>query len=169
VEVRKCHIHGDGVEDIVIVPISWVLMQDMAERAQSGGLLDATVVPSSKRSSMPVFCSLLMLLRLGQSVRLHFLEQRYKILIAEVMAGRPDSERNDSLVAMPRPQFIYARHSPLKTGIIAAVVEVERCWIRSDGSARLTVVPCSWVVIETLTSRPNSGWLFDATVLHPTT
>jgi hypothetical protein len=86
-----------------------------------------------------------------------------------VMAGRPDSERNDVLVAMPRPQFIYARHSPLKTGIIAAVVEVERCWIQSDGSARLTVVPCSWVVIETLTSRPNSGWLFDATVLHPTT
>ena len=167
VEVRKCLIHLDGVADIVIVPISWVLMQDVAERPQSGGLLDATVVPSPKRSSMPVFCSLLTPLRLGHPIRLYFLEQRYKILIAEVMAGRPDSERNDSFVAMPRPQFIYACHSPLKTGIIAAVVEVERCCLRSDGSARLTVVPCSWVVIETLTSRPNSGWLFDATVLHP--
>lgn len=167
VEVRKCHIHLDGVADIVVVPISWVLTQDVAERSQSGGLLDATIVPSPKRSRMPVFCSLLTPLRLGHPVLLYFLEQRYKILIAEVMADRPDSERNGSLVAMPRPQFIYACHSPLKTGIIVAVVEVERCRIRSDGSARLTVVPCSWVVIETFTSRPNSGWLFDATALHP--
>jgi hypothetical protein len=167
-EVRRCHIHRDGIADVVIVPISWVVMQDVVTRPQSGGLLDATVVQSPTRLCMPVFCSMLTRLRLGRSVRLLLIERRYKTLIADVMAGRPQSERNGSFLAMPRPQFIYVCQSPLKPGIVACIVEVERCLIQSDGTARLTAVPCSWVVIESLTSRPNSGWLFDANVLCPT-
>jgi hypothetical protein len=167
VEVRRCHIHRDGITDIVIVPISYVVMQDVVARPGSGGLLDATVLQSPTRYCMPVFCSMLTRLRLGRSVRLLFIEQRYKTLIADVMVDRPESERNNSFVAMPRPQFIYACQSPLKPGIIACIVEVERCLVHSDGTARLSVVPCSWVVIESLTNRPNSGWLFDATVLCP--
>jgi hypothetical protein len=170
VDVRRCHIHRDGVADVIIVPLSWVLMQDISHRPNSGGLLDATMVRPPKRTRLPVFC-MQTRLHLGQPVSLQFCERRYETLIADVMAGRPESERNGSFVAMPRPQFIFTCHTPLKTGNVACIVDVERCCILTDGTARLTVVPSSWALIEALAMRPalRSASLFDAdaTVLYP--
>lgn len=175
VDVRRCHIHQDGVVDVIIVPLSWVLMQDVSHRPDSGGLLDATMIRQPKRLRLPVFC-MRTRLHLGQPVSLQICERRYETFIADVMAERPESERNGTFVAMPRPQFIFACQTPLKTGTLACIVDVERCCILTDCTARLTVVPSSWVLIEAFTMRPSrtrtgthrSLSLFnaDATVLY---
>ena len=163
VEVRRCHVHRAGATDIVMTPVEWVLMEDVSIRPESAGLYEATIVRFPKRSTMPVFCMRGNVI-LGQEIHLRLFEARYRILIREVMAGR--SEESGS----PPPQFVYAHKSPMKAGNIACVVEVLQCRTQQRGDfsgiADVTVVPRHWVLIEKLKLRPDSGRLFDATILY---
>lgn len=165
-DIRRCDLRPEGIADVSIVPIKWVLMEDVSIRPESSGLLDATVFKKSKKTIHPVFCMRCRLV-LGQSIQLHFFENRYKILITEIMEGRTDSERNNGAMSLPLPQFVFACQTPLKSGNAACLVEVVQCLVRYNGTVDLTVVPRSWVLIDALSMRANSGKLFDATVLHP--
>ena len=161
VELRRCQMYMDGTADIVIIPIKWVLMEHVFIRPDSGGLWEAAIVRSPRRSSLPVFCMRSRVV-LGRPLNLRMFEERYRILIRDVMAGRSDE------VGAPPPEFVYAHQAPMKEGDIVCVVEVIHCRIvESNGTAFATVIPRRWVLVERLTVRPGSGRLFDATILYP--
>ena len=165
-EVRRCVIHQYGVADISIVPVAWTILESLTTRPESGGLLDGTLLRSPKRMLLPAFCMRTHMV-LQQPIRLRLYEERYKILIAEVMAGRSDEERSGCRVSDPQPQFVFVCYNRFKEGDVACLVNVESCRVHMDGSAHVTVVPTVWVLIETLRVRPNSGKLYDASVLYP--
>lgn len=166
VEVRRCLIHPDGIAHIAIVPVSWVILEKLQRRPETGGLLDGIVMRSPKRMQLPAFCMRTHLI-LEQPIRLRLYEERYKTLISEVMAGRTDEERSGSPISEPRPQFVFVRNNRFREGDVASLVDVESCQIHSDGTARVTVVPTLWVLVESIRKRPNSGQLYDASILYP--
>jgi len=166
VEVRRCLIRQDGIADVEIVPISWAILEKRARRPESGGLVDGTLVRSPKRTRMPAFCMRTHLI-LQQPLRIRLYEERYRTMISEVMAGRSDEERSGSPIAEPRPQFVFVCNNRFKEGDVACLVDIESCRIHSDGSAQVTVVPTSRVLVYEFRKRPKSGNLYDASILYP--
>lgn len=164
VEVRRCLIRRDGIADIVIVPTGWAIVTKLLQRPNSGGLLDGIVMRSPKRQKLPAFCMRTHLI-LGQSIRLRLYEERYKTMISEVMAGRPEEERTGAPVSEPRPQFVFVRNNRFREGVVACLVDIESCRIHNDRSAQVTVVPAAWVLVESMRKRPKSGQLYDASFI----
>ena len=165
VEVRRCLIRRDGIADISIVPIQWAILTELVQRPESGGLRDAVIMRAPRRIRLPAFCMRTHLI-LGQEIRIRLFEDRYKTLIAEVMAGRTGEERNGSTISEPPPQFVFFCSNRFKEGSVACLVDIERCRIHGDGSAQVTVVPTSWVLVESVEKRPKSGNLYYASVLY---
>jgi Lon protease-like protein len=164
VEVRRCLIRRDGISDISIVPTHWVILTELLQRPESGGLRDGVVMRAPRRIRLPAFCMRTQLL-LGQEIRIRLFEDRYKTLIAEVMAGRTGEERNGSAISEPKPQFVFFCSNRFKEGSVACLVDIEQCRIHGDGTAQVTVVPTSMVLVESVKKRPNDN-LYDASVLY---
>jgi hypothetical protein len=115
-------------------------------------------------------------LRLGRDIGLHFFEPRYRLLIAEVMRDWPVSARQGGPIGALThggdgrggrlPTFIYAHMAPLAPTTPACLVQVRQCIIHPDGSADVLLTPVSYVWLERVWERPNSGRLCSATCLR---
>ena len=107
-------------------------------------------------------------LNLNESFGLHFFEPRYRLLISEVMAPYPVTFRRGDPIELRGsghsvyPKFIYANYSPLERGSPAVIVEVRQCLINPNGTADVFLCPTSYIWIEDIRERPNSGALYDA-------
>lgn len=105
---------------------------------------------------------------IGESFGLHFFEPRYRLLISEVMAPYPVAFRRGDPIQLrgtghsSYPKFIYANYSPLQQGAPAVIVEVRQCLINPNGTADVFLCPTSYIWIEDIRERPNSGALYDA-------
>jgi len=112
----------------------------------------------------PVFCMPNRKPPLGYVFQLHLFEPRYRLLIKEVMAGRPASENNGMRISsLPKPTFLFCYGpQPIKPGSPGCIVEIRRCVLQYNGTAEILVVPKHFVVIEELHERPSSGRLLDA-------
>lgn len=126
------------------------------------------VLVDHKPDSLPVF-SMYYPAVVGEEISIRLFEPRYRLLIKEIMAGRPDQERNGYPLSMPRPKFLFACRSDTWRKTVTCVVEVRRCQIRRDGIADITIVPISWTIMKKLWKRPQSGSLFHGTVLQSPT
>ena len=87
---------------------------------------------------------------LGEPYELHFFEPRYRLLIAEVMKGYPESAKSGGRIQNP-PIFVHANRGPLAPTTPATLVEVVRCEIFPDGRADVVLMPkavrvCRWLV-----------------------
>jgi Lon protease-like protein len=165
VEVYRCIFRRDGIADITIVPVHWAVLSELVQRPLSGGLMDGVVMRAPKRMRLPAFC-MRAHLRLGQAIRIRLFEERYKTLIAEVMSEKTNDERNGSVISEPKPQFVFFSTNRFREGSIACLVDIEQCRIHGDRSAHVTVVPTSWVLVESIRVRPKSGKLYDASVFY---
>lgn len=131
------------------------------------------VVDTYIRVTYPVFY-MTGAVRLGRDIGLHFFEPRYRLLIAEVMQDWPVSARQGGTIATLTqgrnrgrlPTFVYAHMAPLAPTTPACLVQVRQCVIHPDGSADVLLTPVSYVWIERVWERPNSGRLCEATCLR---
>ena len=111
---------------------------------------------------------------IGESFGLHFFEPRYRLLISEVMAPYPVAFRRGDPIQLQGsghssyPKFIYANYSPLDRGAPAVIVEVRQCLINPNGTADVFLCPTSYIWIEDIRERPNSGALYDARAIRMT-
>jgi len=174
VEVRRCCLREDGTADVSVSPVAnrspLVALQDVRTRAESGGLQEATLSlkKSPKTATLPLFhlgggsgYRLIMQNRIA----LHFFELRYKCLAAEIMKGRSKEERFGQTMTAPLPQFVFV---PGNRSMEARIVDVLQCTIHEDGTADLVGTPASWVAIQSVQEKPDTGGLSHATVLLPT-
>mmetsp|Transcript_25558 Transcript_25558/g.55877 ORF Transcript_25558/g.55877 Transcript_25558/m.55877 type:complete len:398 (+) Transcript_25558:333-1526(+) len=104
--------------------------------------------------------------RIGEEFGLHFFEPRYRLLISEVMAPFPvNFRRGDPIQLDSRvrefPKFIYGHSPPLQPGAPACIVEVRQCLINPNGTADVFLCPTSYIWMEQLWERPNSGALYE--------
>ena len=112
---------------------------------------------------------------LNESFGLHFFEPRYRLLISEVMAPYPVTWRRGDPIELRGsghsvyPKFIYANYSPLERGTPAVIVEVRQCLINPNGTADVFLCPTSYIWIEDIRERPNSGALYDARAIQMST
>ena len=101
---------------------------------------------------------------------MHFFEPRYRLLIAEVMAREPPHHRAGvPIVPSSRrnfPRFIYANHTPLAPRSPACIVQVRQCRIYENSTADVLLVPIAHVWLERISVRPNTGGLYEATVIR---
>lgn len=111
---------------------------------------------------------------IGESFGLHFFEPRYRLLISEVMAPYPVAFRRGDPIRLrgsghsSYPKFIYANYSPLDRGAPAVIVEVRQCLINPNGTADVFLCPTSYIWIEDIRERPNSGALYDSRAIRMT-
>ena len=111
---------------------------------------------------------------IGESFGLHFFEPRYRLLISEVMAPYPVAFRRGDPIQLQGsghssyPKFIYANYSSLDRGAPAVIVEVRQCLINPNGTADVFLCPTSYIWIEDIRERPNSGALYDARAIRMT-
>jgi len=109
-------------------------------------------------------------IRLGQGFGLHFFEHRYRLLIAEVMRGWPESARRGEVITASSkgflPTFIYAHMAPLVPTTPACLVQVRQCMIHPDGTADVMLLPVAYVRLERIWEQPDSGHLYEASSLR---
>ena len=74
---------------------------------------------------------------------------------------RGDPIHLDGTEVQEFPKFIYANSAPLQPGAPAVIVEVRQCQINPNGTADVFLCPTSYIWIESLRERPNSGSLWD--------
>jgi hypothetical protein len=135
---------------------------DAMEYPISGKDLFQAVI-KSKPVVMPIF-AMRMNVELGERIHLHFFEPRYRLLINEVMRGRPIDELNMSQpTSHPRPRFLLACAGNFKA---AVVVEVEYCRIYVDGRADVVLIPISWEALQDTQIRRDSGNLWEANIVR---
>jgi len=104
---------------------------------------------------------------LQQSFNLNILEPRYRLMISQLMQSRPLSDKEGSWIASPgRPRFLFSSglSSPLTEGDPVFLVEIQRCKIKHNGRALITILPILQTRIQSMQMRPNSCALLDATV-----
>ena len=174
VEIWSCHIRPDGTAEVTIRPVTdhpLVAMVDVHVRPDTGGLQEATllmansVVFSNRTKTFPVFVmSVANDFMLQNHIFLRFFEDRYKLLIAEIMRERSDDERQGEVMVAPFPQFLFVFNPQ---SLEARILDVVQCAIHPDGSADLVCRQDCWVAICSKRMRPGSGGLYDATVLLP--
>jgi len=173
VEVCRCRIRWDGTAQVSLVPVSdapfLVSMTDVRVRPQTGGLQEATLSKMPTIATLPMFSMggrVGSRLVLEDEIALRFFEDRYKILIAEIMEGRTLAERQGQVMTAPLPQFLFVPGN----GIMEArIVDVVQCTIYPDGTADLIGRTSSWCAIRSKRLKPRSAGLFEATVMLPTT
>jgi len=173
VEVCRCRIRWDGTAEVSLVPVSdapfLVSMTDVGVRPQTGGLQEATLSKTPSIATLPIFSMggrVGFRLVLEDEIALRFFEERYKILIAEIMEGRTLAERQGQVMTTPLPQFLFV---PGNRIMEARIVDVVQCTIHRDGTADLVGRTSSWCAIRSKRMRPRSAGLFEATVMLPTT
>lgn len=124
------------------------------------------IVDTYVRVTCPVFF-MTGQVQLGQTIQLHFFEPRYRVLIASVMEGWPQSARRGEPICPNRqgqwPTFLYAHKGPLASGTPACLVQVRQCVIYPDGSADVALFVHAYVRLEQVRERHNSGRLWEAT------
>lgn len=127
------------------------------------------VVDTYIRFTGPVFY-MTGVVRMGHAFGLHFFEPRYRVLIAEVLRDWPASARRGVPISANLegrfPTFIYAHMAPLAPTTPACLVQVRECVIHGDGSADVMLEPVSYVWLERVWERANSGRLCEATCLR---
>lgn len=154
-EAEETDVNEDSIAEIV-------------ERARAQRRLDyksfyRTIVNESLRWTGPIFY-MPGVIALGQAYALHFFEPRYRVLIAEVMQGQPQTALNRGPLTAPA-YFVHANHGPLEPTIPAVMVRVLQCQMYADGRADVLLLPVQYVWIERVWVRPNSGQLFEAQCL----
>lgn len=120
------------------------------------------------RFTSPIFCMTDRRVQLGTPISLHFFEPRYRLLIQMVMEGYPQEFRDGrSITTKQLPSFVYAHEPPFDVNSKACLVEVHRCHIdEDDGRANVLLMPVSFVRMERVWERPNTGNLYFAQCLR---
>ncbi|GKY99314.1 hypothetical protein MPSEU_000886500 [Mayamaea pseudoterrestris] len=109
-------------------------------------------------------------IQIGEEYGLHLFEPRYRLLVAEVMRNQPETARQDGELdpLLPPAVFIHAHRVSPREGNAAMIVEIRRCLVYADGSADVLLAPLSYVWLEKLRIRPNSGNLFEGSAVRMT-
>jgi hypothetical protein len=123
------------------------------------------IVSTHIRVEYPVFC-MNGHVQLNEPFGLHFFEPRYRLLIAEVMRDFPPEARQGNTIhpnqAGEMPTFCYAHVQPFAPTSPACLVHVRNCHMHADGTADVFLVPVSYVWLERMWERPNTGRLYQA-------
>jgi hypothetical protein len=150
-------VHKDNVEEFISLAARYC---GTSMNSVSGKDL-FQAIRKNRPVVMPIF-AMRMNVELSERIHLHFFEPRYRLLINEVMRGRPIDELNMSRpTSNPRPRFLLACAGNLKA---AVVVEVEYCRIYVDGRADVVLVPISWEALPDAQIRGDSGNLWEASI-----
>jgi hypothetical protein len=100
---------------------------------------------------------------LHETFRLHLFEQRYRIMIADLLMAHPESARDGSPIPEGRrPTFLYVFDSrpPPSAGKTACLVHLSRCFVYSNGTADVECLPVDYVLLENVWVRREQGNLF---------
>ena len=77
--------------------------------------------------------------------------------------NKKNRSKNQRLSIKTPPYFIHACRGPrLGTGEIACLVELVACHVYEGGNADVQLKPISWLQLDSIWVRPNSGHLFYA-------
>ena len=86
------------------------------------------------------------------------------------MAEQPPHHKTGVLLAPSSrgnvPQFIYANQAPLAPRSRACIVQVRQCRIYENGTADVLLDPMAHVWLEQIRVRPNTGGLYEASVIR---
>ena len=101
--------------------------------------------------------------QMGEPIRLHFFEPRYRRLIRDVMANWPPEARSGERIEPidgEMPKFVLVDDNVIQTMMPAFLVQVEHCVVYRDGRADVFLVPVEMVELHRFCVLPDSGHLY---------